>query len=330
MVERVCGTPVGDVPGSRQDAGGGLGARPHGGDLLRGRLDPAHDRRPDDPRVDDLAVAARQHRPAGRRHPRAPRARVDPGVDRHPHALQPPARLPQHAERVEGARHAGRLHRHRDQPDELLGPLPQVHGQPAQGLVRRGGHEGERLRLRLAPQDRGRPLAHADVRRHGRGEDQGPHGDGPEPGRRRPERRLSAPGAGEARLAGRPRPVRDRDRHVLEGQPRGRRGRPEARGDRHRGLPPARGRHRRDGRDLHQHPAPPAMARPRGRPARRRAVRPLVHRPARPPAQAALRGEQAASATGRSRRSSGTTSTPRRTPGGGSRTSRPPPGSSRR
>ena len=39
-----------DVPGSRRDAGGGLGARPHGGDLLRGRLDAAHDRRADDPR----------------------------------------------------------------------------------------------------------------------------------------------------------------------------------------------------------------------------------------------------------------------------------------
>ena len=71
-------------------------------------------------------------------------------------------------------------------------------------------------------------------------------------------------------------------------------GDPEARGDRHRGLPPARGGHRRDGRHLHEHPAPPAMARPRRRPARRRPVRHLVHRPPRPPAQAALRGEQAA------------------------------------
>ena len=79
--------------------------------------------------------------------------------------------------------------------------------------------------------------------------------------------------------------------------------RPEARGDRHRGLPPARRRRRRDGRHLHEHPAAAAVARPRGRPARRRPVRHLVHRPPRPPAQGALRGEQAARATGRSRRS---------------------------
>ena len=75
------------------------------------------------------------------------------------------------------------------------------------------------------PEERRRPLALADVRGHVGGEDQGLHGDGPEPGRRRPERRLPAPGAGEAGLDGRPRPLRDRDRHLLEGQPRGQLGR---------------------------------------------------------------------------------------------------------
>ena len=72
---------------------------------------------------------------------------------------------------LKNARHPGRLHRDRDQPDQLLGPLPQVHRQPAQGLVRRRGHEGERLRLRLAAPEHRRPLAPAHVRRHGRGED---------------------------------------------------------------------------------------------------------------------------------------------------------------
>ncbi len=85
-------------------------------------------------------------------------------------------------------------------------------------------------RLRLAPQDRRRPLAHADVRRDGRRSDQGVLRDGPEPRRRRPERRLSAQGSGEARLAGRQGPLRDRDRHLLEGQPRGPLRRPQARG----------------------------------------------------------------------------------------------------
>ena len=125
-------------------------------------------------------------------------------------------------ERPQEPRHAGRLHRDRDQPDELLGPLPQVHRQPAQGLVRRRGHEGERLRLRLAAPERRRPLAPADVRGDGRGEDQGLHGDGPEPGRRRPERRLPARALAKLDWLVVKRPLRDRDRHVLEGQPRGR------------------------------------------------------------------------------------------------------------
>ena len=67
----------------------------------------------------------------------------------------------------------------------------------------------------------------------------------------------------------------------------------EARGHRHRGLPAPGRRHRRDGRHLHQHPAPDPVARPRRRPARRRPLRPLVHRPPRPPAQAALRRQHA-------------------------------------
>ena len=49
----------------------------------------------------------------------------------------------------------------------------------------------QRVRLPLAPQDRRRPLPHADVRLDGRGPHQGLLRDGPEPGRRRPERRLS-------------------------------------------------------------------------------------------------------------------------------------------
>ena len=97
MVEQVCGTPQRDVPEGRRGAGRRLRAGPDGGDLLRRRLDPAHHRRADDPRVDDPATAARQHRPARRRHPGPARPRLDPGLDRHPDALQPPARLPEHA-----------------------------------------------------------------------------------------------------------------------------------------------------------------------------------------------------------------------------------------
>ena len=34
----------------------------------------------------------------------------------------------------------------------LRDELPQLHGEPAQGLVRREGHEGQRVRLRLHPE----------------------------------------------------------------------------------------------------------------------------------------------------------------------------------
>ena len=76
-----------------RDARRELGPRADERVLLRGRLDAAHDRRPDDPRRGDRPAAAREHRPARRRDHRAPRPRVDPGLDRHPDALQHPPRL---------------------------------------------------------------------------------------------------------------------------------------------------------------------------------------------------------------------------------------------
>ena len=51
------------------------------------------------PRRGDHPAAARQHRAPRRRHPRAARPRLDPGLDRHPDALQHPARLPADAQR---------------------------------------------------------------------------------------------------------------------------------------------------------------------------------------------------------------------------------------
>ena len=63
--------------------------------VLRGRLDPAHDRRADHPdRRDHPAIAARQHRPARRRHHGDARPLQHPGLDRHPDPLRPAARLP--------------------------------------------------------------------------------------------------------------------------------------------------------------------------------------------------------------------------------------------
>ena len=51
----------------------------------------------------DPAAPARQHRPPGRRDHGAARPRLDPGLDRHPHALRPAARLPADAEGARGA-----------------------------------------------------------------------------------------------------------------------------------------------------------------------------------------------------------------------------------
>ena len=77
--------------------------------------------------------------------------------------------------------------------DELLGQLPEVHRQPAQGLVRRRGDHRERLGLPLAAQDRrrGRPLALSHVLPHA--EDRKIAGlfvMATEPRRRRPERAV--------------------------------------------------------------------------------------------------------------------------------------------
>ena len=115
------------------------------GDRLRRRLDAAHHRRADHPRGRHPATAARQHRPARRRHHGDARPFQHPGLDRRPDALRPAARLPAPAGRRRGARDARRLRRARGAADRLLGQLPQVHRQPAQGVVRRRRHAGERL-----------------------------------------------------------------------------------------------------------------------------------------------------------------------------------------
>ena len=111
MVEEVCGVPQEFVPAGGRRLLPRVGTGQDGDDLLRPRLDAALDGRADDPHGGDPAAAARQYRPPGRRHPRAARPRVDPGIDRHPDALRHSARLPADAEvrrRRQVARH---LHR---------------------------------------------------------------------------------------------------------------------------------------------------------------------------------------------------------------------------
>ena len=92
MVARIAGVPE-DVfrTSLRADHRELRPRQDHGVRLQRG-LDAAHGRRPVHPHGVDPAGAARQHGPAGRRDPRAARARVHPGIHRHPDAVRPAAR----------------------------------------------------------------------------------------------------------------------------------------------------------------------------------------------------------------------------------------------
>ena len=94
------------LPGGRRGALCELRPRAHVGVRLLGRLDPAHRGRPVHPHGGDHPAPARQHGAARRRHPRASRTRLDPGLDRYPDALQHPAGLPADAACLTGTRTA--------------------------------------------------------------------------------------------------------------------------------------------------------------------------------------------------------------------------------
>ena len=88
---------------------------------------------------------------------------------------------------------------------------------------------------------------------------------------------LERPRARAAQMARGARAGRDRDRQLLARLARGRARRAQSGVDRHRGLLfSSRRRSRREGRHLHQHPAPPAVAREGGGSAGRRAQRDMV------------------------------------------------------
>ena len=112
----------------------------------------------------------------------------------------------------------------------LVVSFRRLHRLAAQGVVRRGGDQGERLRLRLAAEADRQPLALLDDAPRARRRSRGPVRDGPEPGGRLPALGASATRAGQAEVAGRPRHGRDRDRDVLARLARGAVGRAPARG----------------------------------------------------------------------------------------------------
>jgi formate dehydrogenase major subunit len=85
-----------------------------------------------------VQLAARQRRAPGRRDHGDARPRVDPGLERHPHALRDPPGLPADASCPGGGRHARVLRRGLGPQEGLVGPLRRVHRLVAEGLVRRG------------------------------------------------------------------------------------------------------------------------------------------------------------------------------------------------
>ena len=106
MVEQVTGCPRTRSLKVAETILANSGARPHDLVRLRGRVDPAHQRPPDDRLLRAAAAAAGQHRPARRRDHGAPRPRLDPGLDRRADAVSLDPRLHAGAVRAEEARHA--------------------------------------------------------------------------------------------------------------------------------------------------------------------------------------------------------------------------------
>ena len=120
MVQRICGISPRAVHGGGGCADRQLGARAHERVLLRERVDAALRGCADDPHRGDPPVAAGQCRPARRRHHGDARARVDPGLDRHPDPVRPAARLPAHAARSRGSPDARGVHRRRQGGSRLV------------------------------------------------------------------------------------------------------------------------------------------------------------------------------------------------------------------
>ena len=113
-----------------------------------------------------------------------------------------PPRLPAAALRRRAPRAARHLRRGRGPGHRRLVQLPQLHREPAQGLVRRRGDAGERLRLRLAAPPRRRLLAAAVLQSHGQGRGEGLFPLRAEPRRRRAQRAAPPRRAPQSRLAG--------------------------------------------------------------------------------------------------------------------------------
>ena len=243
MVEQTCGISPETFLEVCRGLDGELRPRAHHRAGLQRRLDPAQRRRAVHPHRRDPPAAARQHGPPRRRHHGAARARQHPGLDRHPDAVQPAARLPADAatpHEHDDARRRGST--------ASATPAPRASGASAGAygvnLLKAywgdAATAGQRLLLRLPAQDHRRPRHLPHRAGHDRRQGQGLLPARPEPRRRLGPRPGAAARHGQPRLARRARPVRDRERDVLEGLARDRDRRDRARGVPHRGVPAAR------------------------------------------------------------------------------------------
>ena len=141
---------------------------------LRAGLDPALDRRADDPRRRDPAAPARQRGPARRRRQRLPRPLEHPGRHRHRRARSRSCPATSRRRRARQAtlkdyletRSPPRLNKQAWASMNYWVELPEVHGLAAQGGLRQRGDQGERLRLRLAAQGGRQLLVALHLRRH--------------------------------------------------------------------------------------------------------------------------------------------------------------------
>ena len=209
--------------------------------LLRRRLDAPQRRRADDPHRLDPADAAGQHRPAGRRHHGAARARQHPGLHRHPDAVQHPARATCRCRTRDRTRTSTSYVADDAGTDGLLGQHARLRREPAEVLLGRRRHR--RTTTSASTTCRGSTGDHSTyttVKAQIDGELQGLLPGRGEPRRRLGQRQDAAARHGQPRLAGRPRPADDRVGDVLEGRPRDRDRRAGHRGHRHRGVLPAR------------------------------------------------------------------------------------------
>ena len=208
--------PAGGLQGLRRYRRQGQGRHHH----VRHGLDPAHRRCAEHPRHVHHPDAARQHGGGGRRRERSARGVQRPGLHRPRAAVPHPARLyrnPGH--QLAEARGLPETPAQEQRPAErqLVAERAQVHGQPAQGLLRRCRHGGQRVRLPVDAQARcrqGLQLARS-LRRHVQWGDQRVLRLGHEPGLQRGERQQNPRGHEEPGLAGERQPLRQRDRIVL-------------------------------------------------------------------------------------------------------------------